>query len=147
MNQDDRNVDRIAARSALSFVDQTQKSRPLILVVDDTPRARATIRHLLEARGCEVLEAGSTAEALRAYREMWPDLVTMDMLMDGPNGIIAIQALRSIDPHAKIIVCSATADKTFVGGAARLGVQAYLNKPVDPERLVRAVLQALGLDR
>lgn len=117
--------------------------RPLVLVVDDTPLARLTLRRTLEERGYHVVEAGSTQEAIRVYRDEWPDVVTMDMLMDGPNGIVAIQALKHIDHNAKIIVCSATSDKSFVAGAATLGVEAYLNKPVDPERLLGAIKKAL----
>jgi two-component system chemotaxis response regulator CheY len=118
--------------------------RPLILIVDDTPMARTTIRQTLEGHGYGIVEAGSTAEAIRVYREEWPDLVTMDMLMDGLNGIIAIQALQRIDPQAKIIVCSATADKSFVAGAASLHVEAYLNKPIEAQRLLDAVATALA---
>lgn len=117
--------------------------RPLVLIVDDTPLARTTLRRALEERGYHVVEAGSTQEAIRVYRDEWPDVVTMDMLMDGPNGIVAIQALKHIDHNAKIIVCSATSDKSFVSGAVSLGVEAYLNKPVDPERLIAAIKTAL----
>lgn len=116
----------------------------LILTVDDTRLARTTLRLILEERGYRVVEAASTAEAIRVYREQKPDVVTMDILMEGHNGIIAIQALRSIDKHAKIIVCSGTSDQSFVAGAAALGVEAYLNKPIDPKRLVAAIEMALG---
>jgi two-component system chemotaxis response regulator CheY len=125
-------------------MERSQKMRPLVLVVDDTPLARTTIRRILEPRGYDVVEAGSTAEAVRQYQEIWPEVVTMDILMDGLNGIVAIQALQRIDNKAKIIVCSATADRSFVAGAAKLGVEAYLNKPVDAERLLEAVAKAFN---
>jgi two-component system chemotaxis response regulator CheY len=115
----------------------------LILTVDDTRLARTTLRLILEERGYRVVEAASTVEAIRVYREQKPDVVTMDILMEGHNGIIAIQALRSIDKRAKIIVCSGTSDQSFVAGAAALGVEAYLNKPIDPKRLVAAIETAL----
>jgi CheY-like chemotaxis protein len=118
--------------------------RPLILVVDDTALARMVLRRALEERGYHVVEAGSTEEAIRVYREEWPDVVTMDMLMDGYNGIIAIQALKHLDHKAKIVVCSATSDPSFVSGALKLGVEAYLNKPVDPDRLVAILAKALA---
>ena len=118
--------------------------RPLVLIVDDTPLARKTLRKSLEEKGYHIVEAGSTAEAISVYREEWPDVVTMDMLMDGPNGIVAIQALKHLDHQAKIIVCSATSDKSFVSGAVQLGVEAYLNKPIDPERLLAAIEKALA---
>jgi CheY-like chemotaxis protein len=119
--------------------------RPLILIVDDTPIARATLRRLLEPRGYHVVEAGSTADAIRVYREEWPDAVTMDMLMDGHNGIVAIQALKRIDHTVKIIVCSATSDQSFVAGTAKLGVEEYLNKPIDADRLIAAIEKALAV--
>jgi two-component system chemotaxis response regulator CheY len=118
--------------------------RPLVLIVDDTPLARKMMRQYLEPRGYFTVEAGSTAEAIRVYRESWPDVVTMDMLMDGHNGIIAIQALQRIDHRVKIIVCSATSNQSFVAGAASLGVEAYLNKPIDPDRLVASIEAALA---
>lgn len=118
--------------------------RPMVLIVDDTPLARATLRRALEPRGYHCVEAGSTADAIRVYREEWPDIVTMDMLMDGHNGIVAIQALKHIDHKVKIIVCSATSDQSFVTGAAKLGVEEYLNKPVDPERLIAVIERTLA---
>jgi two-component system chemotaxis response regulator CheY len=118
--------------------------QPLILTVDDTRLARMTLRLMLEARGYRVVEAASTEEAVRVYGEERPDVVTMDMLMDGHNGIIAIQALRHIDRNAKIVVCSATSDQSFVTGAASLGVEAYLNKPIDPARLIDVIEKALA---
>lgn len=117
--------------------------RPLILIVDDTPLARTILRRSLEERGYTVVEAGSTEEAVRVYCDVWPDLVTMDILMDGLNGIIAIQLLKRIDHKAKIIVCSATSDPSFVAGAAKLGIDAYLNKPVDSGKLLSAIERAL----
>jgi two-component system chemotaxis response regulator CheY len=124
--------------------DSVQTLRPLILVVDDTPIARTNMRKMLEQHGYHVVEAESTLDAIRVYREHWPDVVTMDILMDGPNGIIAIQALKRIDHAARIIVCSATSDKSFVAGAATLGVEAYLNKPINTERLLAAIKAALA---
>jgi len=118
--------------------------RPLILIVDDTPLARQTLRRTLEGHGYHVIEADSAEDAIRVYAEEWPDLVTMDMLMDRHNGIAAIRALRQLDHKAKIIVCSATSDQSFVAGAAGLGVESYLNKPVATERLIAAVEKALA---
>ncbi len=85
-----------------------------------------------------MVEAGSTEE-IRKYTEHWPDVVTMDILMDGHNGIVAIQALQRLDREVKIVVCSATSDRSFVAGSAALGVRAYLTKPINRERLLAAI--------
>jgi two-component system, chemotaxis family, chemotaxis protein CheY len=61
-----------------------------------------------------------------------------------PRGIAAIQGIRLIDPYAKIIVCSATSDPVYVAAAAKLGVSAYLQKPVDPDRLLVSLKKALA---
>lgn len=128
--------------SALEHNAQVQKLRPSALVVDDTPLARSTLRQMLEEHGFDVVEAGSTEDAIRKYTEHWPDIVTMDILMDGHNGIVAIQALQRLDPEVKIVVCSATSDRSFVAGSAALGVRAYLTKPIDRERLFAAIDKA-----
>jgi len=116
---------------------------PLILIVDDTPLARKTFRMILERAGYRIVEAGSTREAIQVYKDARPDAVTMDMLMEEHDGIVAIQALLRLDPEARIVVCSATADPSFVTAAARLGVVAYLNKPIPSERLIAAIEKAL----
>ena len=120
------------------------ESVPLVLIVDDTPLARKTFRAILEGAGYRTIEAGSTREAIQTYRDAHPDVVTMDMLMEEHDGIVATQALLRLDPQARIVICSATADPSFVAAAAKLGVVAYLNKPIPAERLIAAIEKALG---
>jgi hypothetical protein len=55
-----------------------------------------------------------------------------------------VQALKRIDHQARIVVCSATSDQSFVAGAASLGVEDYLNKPCDAERLHSALQRAIA---
>lgn len=115
---------------------------PLVLIVDDTPLARTILRQIVERGGYRIAEAGSTQEAIRSYRAERPDAVMMDMFMEGHDGVVAIQALRRIDPTVKIVVCSATSDPAYVAATMKLGVEAYLNKPVDAEKLL-ATLQGI----
>lgn len=101
----------------------------LILIVDETPLARTILRRTIERGGYRAAEAGCTREAIRVYLAARPDVVTMDILMEGRDGIVAIQALRHIDPSAKIIVCSATSDPAYVAAAAKLGSWGFSTSP------------------
>jgi two-component system chemotaxis response regulator CheY len=102
------------------------------------------LRKIIEGGGYRTAEAGSTQEAILAYRAERPDVVTMDLLMEGHDGLVAIQLLRRIDPTAKIIVCSATTEPNYVAAANQLRVDGFLHKPVEAERLLTTIAEALA---
>lgn len=112
---------------------------PLILIVDDSGIARATARRILENAGYRISEAESTRDAIRLFAAERPDVVIMDLMMDDLDGLVAIQAIRKLDPDAGIIVSSATADPHYVVSAAKLQIAAFLQKPTEPQRLVATV--------
>jgi two-component system chemotaxis response regulator CheY len=116
----------------------------LVLIVDDTPLARTVLRKIVESGGYRTAEAGSTQEAILAYRIERPNIVTMDLLMEGHDGLVAIQALRHMDPTVKIVVCSATSDPNYVAAAVKLQVEAVLHKPVEAEKLLATIRGALA---
>ncbi len=104
-----------------------------LLIVDDSPFARKVIRHHLEASGCDVIgEAENGAQAVRMFKELHPDLVTLDVMMpsvEGVDSLAAFRAMRSDNPNAAILVVSAipfekTRDTFMLEGA--LG---YIIKP------------------
>ncbi len=104
-----------------------------VLIVDDSPFARKMIRHHLELQGCRVIgEAENGAQAVRMFKELRPDLVSLDVMMptvEGVDSLGAFRAMRGANPHAAILVVSAvpfekTRD-TFLGEGA-LG---YIVKP------------------
>jgi two-component system chemotaxis response regulator CheY len=101
---------------------------------------RMTLRNVIEKHGYEVVgEAGDGKEAVELYKELKPDMVTMDITMPRMDGITAIKEIMKIDPNAKIIVCSAMGQKPMVIEALSAGAKDFLVKPFDAERVVESL--------
>ncbi len=99
-----------------------------------------TLRNVIEKNGYQVVgEAADGEEAIALYRELQPDLVTMDITMPKMDGITAIKEIMRIDPQAKIIVCSAMGQKPMVIEALSAGAKDFLVKPFDAERVVESL--------
>lgn len=115
-----------------------------VLITDDTAFMRMTLRNVLEKNGYEVAgEAEDGQQAVEKYRELKPDLVTMDITMPNMDGITAIKKIMEIDPNAKIIVCSAMGQKALVIEALNAGARDFIVKPFQPDRIAEA-LQKVG---
>ncbi|WP_461365633.1 response regulator [Candidatus Darwinibacter acetoxidans] len=111
-----------------------------VLIADDTAFMRMTLRNVIEKNGYQVVgEAADGEEAIALYRELQPDLVTMDITMPKIDGITAIKEIMRIDPQAKIIVCSAMGQKPMVIEALSAGAKDFLVKPFDAERVVESL--------
>ena len=86
-----------------------------VLITDDTAFMRMTLKNVIEKNGYTVVgEAGDGEQAVAMYKELQPDLVTMDITMPKMDGITAIKEIMKVDPKAKIIVCSAMRQKPMV---------------------------------
>lgn len=116
-----------------------------LLIVDDSSLIRNRIARLL---GAGVLPASEIAgmarngtEAVRAFRQHRPDLVTMDLTMPEMNGIECIEALVKIDPSVRILVVSALSDKATAITALKKGAQGFLYKPFTDEQLAAALAE------
>jgi len=118
---------------------------PTVLITDDTLFMRATLRNILEKAGFEVVgEAADGEEAVELYRQLRPDVVTMDITMPKLDGIEAIKQIRREDPEARIVVCSAMGQKPLVIEAIRSGARDFIVKPFQPERVIEAVRAAIS---
>ena len=77
-----------------------------VLIVDDSSMMRKLITRTLSSIDCEVIgEASNGADALELYKELNPDLVTMDITMRGMDGFTAAQGIMDFDNKAKILFC------------------------------------------
>ncbi len=116
-----------------------------ILIVDDAAFMRMMIKDILEKNGFEVIgEANNGLKAVELYKKERPDLVTMDITMPDMDGIEAVKAIKSFDPTAKIIMCSAMGQQTMVMDAIKAGARDFIVKPFQPDRVLEAIKKAIG---
>ncbi len=116
-----------------------------ILIVDDAAFMRAMLKRILKDAGYEIVgEAVNGREAVQLYEELTPDVVTLDMVMPEMGGMEALQAIRSRDPEAKVVIVSAVDQRENLLEAIRSGATEYIVKPFDESRVMKAVRRALG---
>jgi two-component system chemotaxis response regulator CheY len=115
-----------------------------VLVVDDAAFMRMMLKDILTKAGHEVVgEAANGVEAVEKYKELRPDVVTMDITMPEMNGIDAIKEIKKIDPNATVIVCSAMGQQAMVIEAIQAGAKDFIVKPFQPARVIEAVQKVL----
>lgn len=116
-----------------------------ILVVDDAAFMRMMIKDILTKNGFEVVgEAADGAQAIEKYKELNPDLVTMDITMPEKDGITALKEIKSMDSSAKIIMCSAMGQQAMVIDAIQAGAKDFIVKPFQADRVIEAIQKTLG---
>ena len=116
-----------------------------ILIVDDAEFMRMMLTDILVENGYEISgEAKDGEEALRLYKELKPDLVTMDIVMPGAGGIESIREILKTDPEAKILVVSARGQQALVKEAIEAGAKGFVVKPFKPEKVIEEVERILG---
>ena len=118
-----------------------------ILLVDDSALARRSVRQMLEGAGYEVVEAEDGLIALERYFLEKPDLVVLDLVMNGMMGLDVLQKLHEMDPKVLAIVVSADIQHSSREMAVAGGARDFLNKPVDRASLLSAVSRALEASR
>jgi two-component system chemotaxis response regulator CheY len=116
-----------------------------VLVCDDAIFMRTMIGDILTQAGFEIVgEAESGLQAVQKYRELKPDLVTMDIVMPDMGGIEAVREICKQDPDAKILMCSAMGQQALVVEAIQAGAKDFVVKPFQPSRVLEAVQRVLG---
>jgi two-component system chemotaxis response regulator CheY len=116
-----------------------------VLVCDDAIFMRTMIADILAQAGFEVVgEAETGREAVNKYRQLKPDLVTMDIVMPDMGGIEAVREICKDDPDARILMCSAMGQQALVVEAIQAGAKDFVVKPFQPSRVLEAVQRVLG---
>jgi two-component system, NtrC family, nitrogen regulation response regulator NtrX len=119
-----------------------------ILVVDDEDGIRRILEQLFEYEGHEVRTAGSAADCLALYAEFSPDLTFLDVKMARMDGLEALSRLREMDPNALVVMISGHGTIETAVEATRRGAYDFLEKPLDTDRILlvlRNALQQRGL--
>jgi two-component system chemotaxis response regulator CheY len=115
-----------------------------ILVVDDASFMRGSLKFIVENAGHEVLGmAKDGKEALELYRKLRPDVVTLDILMRGTDGLTALEAIMTEDPGAKVIMVTALGQEEKQEEARKLGACGYIRKPFKQTEIVDEIERVL----
>jgi two-component system, chemotaxis family, chemotaxis protein CheY len=116
-----------------------------ILIVDDAIFMRMIIKKVIVEAGYEVVgEAGDGAEGIEMYKQLKPDLVTMDNTMPEMSGINALKAIREFDPNARVIICTAIGQKFLIREALEAGAVNFIVKPFEDEEMLDCINRALA---
>lgn len=117
-----------------------------VLVIDDAAFMRASIRIMLERNGFEVVgEAENGLSGINKYKELKPDVVTMDITMPEMGGIEALKAIKQYDPKAKVVMLSAMGQEPMVMDAVVSGARSFIVKPFKEELVVQTLNKVLAL--
>ena len=109
---------------------------PSLLIVDDAQMMRLKIERIALAAGWKrIVQASDGGSAVDAYRDEPFDLVTMDIVMPGIDGLEALTRIRRIDPDARVIMVSAINQKSKLSACIDAGAMDFVVKPFDATRL------------
>ncbi len=115
-----------------------------VLVVDDDDGVRDFLEAVLARAGFEVTGAATGEDALERASEAPFDLVTLDVILPGIDGLETLRRLKLAHPGVRVIMLSGHAPSRAGDEALRLGAQEFLRKPLEPQELERAEARALG---
>jgi DNA-binding response OmpR family regulator len=119
-------------------VDVAEQPRRRVLVVDDEPNIRDVLRQYLEVAGYVVGEAATGAEALRAAESRPPDLIILDLMLPGIDGVEVCRRLRQASAVPIVMLTARSEEPDKVDGF-RAGADDYVTKPFSPREVVMRV--------
>ena len=115
-----------------------------VLIADDASFMRQMIREIIEPEGYEVVgEATNGIEAVELFKDLQPDLVTMDIVMPKRSGIDAVKAILEAHPTACVVMCSALGQETLVMEALQAGAKDFIVKPFKPDSVIATLAKTL----
>ncbi len=111
-----------------------------VLIVDDSSFMRSILKGIVSREPyVAVGEGASGLDAVALYKELHPDIVTMDIVMPQMDGIEAVKSIRQFDPGAKVIMVSAMGQQGMVIDAIKAGARDFIIKPFQPPRVLEAL--------
>jgi DNA-binding response OmpR family regulator len=110
-----------------------------ILVVDDDEDIRASISLALRAEGADILQATDGNEAIALWRSHEPDVVVLDMMLPKRSGFLVLEEMREASSPPIVVMVTANEGRRHEAYARRLGVHAYLTKPIPLETLILTI--------
>lgn len=114
-----------------------------VLVVDDDPQLRRTVRLTCEAEGHSVIEAARGADAIAAVNSLAPDVVVLDLMMPDLSGFDVCREIRRAGHRVPVIILSARHDEIDVVLGLEIGADDYVRKPFRPRELLARIAAQL----
>jgi two-component system chemotaxis response regulator CheY len=119
-------------------------SKTRVLIVDDAIFMRNMLKDIFDGDSFEIVgEAANGVEAIEKYKELKPDLTTMDIVMPFKSGIEATKEILALQRDAVVIMCSALGQESLVMEAIEAGAADFVVKPFKPEDVQRVVSKVL----
>lgn len=116
-----------------------------VLVVDDAAFMRLAIRTILEKNGFQVVgEAENGLIGFQKYKELKPDIVTMDITMPEMSGIESLKTIKKFDPDAKVVMVSAMGQDALVRESIMSGAKSFIVKPFKEEHVIQTLNKILS---
>ena len=119
-----------------------------ILIVDDSKFMRKMLSDILTGKGHQIVgEAENAREATEFYRQLKPDLVTLDIIMPevaGVDSLSALQEMQKANPHVKVVMVSAVGQDEVVDECIRAGAKDFIVKPFQPSSVTGVVKSVLN---
>jgi two-component system nitrogen regulation response regulator NtrX len=125
----------------------TLRRKPLILVADDEADIRSSLRMILEYEGFELAEAGSGPEAIKKVEALHPDAALLDIKMPGMDGLEALAELRRREPELPVVMISGHGTIQTAVEATRLGAFDFMEKPLERDRVLLVLRNAIERKR
>ncbi len=114
-----------------------------VLVVDDEKVIRDLFKRVLEVKGYSVTTVESGDQAVETIKKGFFDVIFLDIVMPGMDGVETLQAIREISKQKPVIVMTGFAVEEEVKNAFKLGAQDCLSKPFEIEEIIKAIEEAL----
>ena len=116
-----------------------------ILIVDDSRTSRRILRSILEEAGHEIVgEAKDGQEGFDMYKELAPDIVTLDITMPVLDGIECLKLIKADDADSKVIMVTAAGQKTKMIEAVSNGADEFVSKPFDADDIKGIISEIIG---
>lgn len=115
-----------------------------VLIVDDSSFMRNILKDILVSNGfSQIYEAGDGPQAIKSFKKHKPDLITMDLIMPGPDGLQVLKEILTIDKNAKIVMVTTMGQDHVIKQAINLGAKDFVVKPFESSKIVKVVEKVL----
>ncbi len=116
-----------------------------VLIVDDSSFMRNVLRYIIEGGGHTVVgDAVNGEQAVTLYKSLQPEVVTLDFLMEGENGLEALKAILQHDSSARVIMISAVEYKEVKDRSLACGARSFIEKPPVPGQVLSEIDRVLS---